>query len=401
MKPKSTWQKVRKLFNDIHLWMGIAAGLILFVVCLTGTIYTFRTEIEEFIERDKFFVDVPTSGQRLSTDALVDIAQKEFPDQTVASLSVPNNPKRAYTVSVKKEGERRGTNYLINPYSGEILGDTSTSSSAFFRTVFRLHRWLALDTAIGRPIVGWATVIFVFLCITGIVIWVPQKVKSWRQGLKIKWSGNWKRINHDLHNALGFYSVFFLLIMGLTGLQWSFDWYRTGLYNVLGVDRSRKAPQEEVKRESNYEGMDPIAIQAALAQADAVLDYDGNYSIYLPQADATDLRIRKAKVGFFAPSGTDQLTLNRYTGEVEELSIFSEKPFNERIGSSIKALHMGYVFGTFSKIIYFITCLIATSLPVTGTLIWVNKLKKKRSKKKKEKLSPRYVDQPKGKMATA
>ncbi|WP_287281051.1 hypothetical protein, partial [Okeania sp. SIO2G5] len=32
---------------------------------------------------------------------------------------------------------------------------------------------------------GWATVIFVFLCITGIVIWVPQKAKAWRQGLKI------------------------------------------------------------------------------------------------------------------------------------------------------------------------------------------------------------------------
>jgi uncharacterized iron-regulated membrane protein len=399
MKSKSNWKTVRKLFNNIHLWLGIAAGLVLFVVCLTGTIYTFRTEIEETIARDKFFVDVPENGKKLPADQLVELTKNEFPGHEVTSLTVPANPERAYKLYVRKEGERRGTRYLINPYTGEVLGDTSTSSSEFFGTVFRLHRWLSLDRSIGRPIVGWSTVIFVFLCLTGIVIWVPQKVKAWKQGLKIKWSGNWKRINHDLHNALGFYSVGFLLIMGLTGLQWSFDWYRTGLYDVLGVDRSGRT-EEVVKPEVSYEGLTPITIEDALAQANASLDYDGNYNISLPGNETTSISLSKSKVGFFAPSGSDRLTLNKYTGEVEKLEIFSEKPFNERVGSSIKALHMGYVFGTFSKIIYFITCLIATSLPVTGTLIWINKLKKRRTANKKGRPSPRLVDRP-GKLATA
>lgn len=397
-KQRSTWQKVRKLFNDIHLWIGIAAGLILFIVCLTGTIYTFRTEIEETIASDKFFVEVPENGQRLPSDQLIAIVEQEFEDHNVSSITVPANDSRAYKLHVRKEGERRGKNYLVNPYNGEILGDTSTSSSEFFSLMFRLHRWLALDTKIGRPIVGWATVIFVLLCITGIVIWVPQKVKAWKQGLKIKWSGNWKRVNHDLHNALGFYSVFFLLIMGLTGLQWSFPWYRTGLYNILGVDRSR-APQEE-KAQISYEGMSPISVETALSKTEDILDYEGNYSVSIPKDDATSIAITKAKVGFFAPSGRDRITLNRYTGEVEKEEIFSEKPFNQRVGSSIKALHMGYVFGTFSKIIYFITCLIATSLPVTGTLIWVNKLKKKKAAKRKAPLKRPTVEKV-GKLATA
>ena len=400
MRAKSNWSKARKLFNTIHLWLGISAGLILFIVCLTGTIYTFRTEIEEFIERDKFFVDVPENSQRLSSDEILAIAQQEFPNQNVSSLSLPSSAKRAYTISVRKEGERRGTSYLINPYTGDVLGDTSTSSSAFFRTVMRMHRWLTLDRAIGRPIVGWATVIFIFLTITGLVIWIPRKVKAWKQGLKIKWSGNWKRINHDLHNALGFYSAIFLLIMAFTGLQWSFESYRTGLYNVLGVDRSRKAPQEE-KEEFSYEGQQAISLETALAKAESKLDYEGNYRIYLPQDNNSELSIRKYKVGFFASSGSDELKINRYSGEIGELSIFSEKPFNQRVGSSIKALHMGYVFGTFSKIIYFITCLIATSLPVTGTVIWVNKLKKKRAKNKKQKVGQRYSRRPNGRMTTA
>lgn len=70
--------------------MGIAAGLILFVVCLTGTIYTFRTEIEQFIERDKFFVEVPANGQRLSSDELISIAKNEFQSKTYPLfLSLP------------------------------------------------------------------------------------------------------------------------------------------------------------------------------------------------------------------------------------------------------------------------------------------------------------------------
>lgn len=375
---KSTWHRFRKFFQNVHLWLGITAGLILFVVCLTGTIYTFRTEIEEAIASDKFFVEVPKNANRLSTDELITLVNEQLPGQEVSTITVPENAGRSYRLYIKKEGERRGKNYLINPYNGQILGDTSTSSSAFFSTIFKLHRWLALDTNIGRPIVGWATVIFVFLCLTGIVIWVPQKVKSWKQGLKIKWSGNWKRINHDLHNALSFYSVFFVLIMGLTGLQWSFDWYRTGLYDVLGVDRSRQTQAEKATR--SYEGLTPLSIEQSLSKAKGILN-EGNYTISLPKTGSSTISLTKTNTGFFASSGRDRISLNRYTGEVQKKDIFSEKPLNEQIGSSIKALHMGYVFGTFTKIIYFITCLIATSLPITGIIIWLNKLKKKKLKK--------------------
>ena len=73
------------------------------------------------------------------------------------------------------------------------------------------------------------------------------------------------------------------------------------------------------------------------------------------------------------------MTLDALTGKVKKKEVFRDKPFNERISGSIKALHTGNVYGTFTKILYFIACLIATSLPITGTLIWWNKLRKKRS----------------------
>jgi uncharacterized iron-regulated membrane protein len=72
--------------------------------------------------------------------------------------------------------------------------------------------------------------------------------------------------------------------------------------------------------------------------------------------------------------------VDQYSGVVTKKEIFKDKPFNERIAGSIKAIHVGNVYGTFTKILYFLACLIATSLPITGTLIWWNKLKKKPKK---------------------
>lgn len=379
----SSWKRVRKLFNDIHLWMGIGAGLILFVVCLTGTIYTFRTEIEEWLEPEKYFVSVPADATPLEAGVLIEQAEKELNRGKVGSISIPADPERAYTVNIKKEGENRGTNYYLDPYTGSITGDGESVASGFFSTVFRLHRWLLLDTAVGRPIVGWATVIFAFLVITGMVIWFPQRIKSWKQGLKIKWSGNWKRINHDLHNALGFYASFFLLVMALTGLYWSFDWYRDGLFSVLGVENSRgSGEREEIALEP--EGQ-VLSLEQLLAIADWELKYEGNYRLSLPDEENPIVSINKYKTGFFAPAAGDQLSLHAYSGAVLQKEVFTEKPLNQRIARSIKALHIGNVYGTFSKIIYFISCLIATTLPITGTLIWINKLKKKRKRKVKVK----------------
>ncbi|MDO6390648.1 PepSY-associated TM helix domain-containing protein [Pontibacter sp. BT731] len=415
-KPKSTWQKVRKLFNDLHLWMGIASGLILFVVCLSGTIYTFNTEVQEFMEPEKFTVQVEAGAEPMAAEAIIAKVAAETGGK-VSAITIPADASRTYTVNVKKEekggegkggearggdkggreksgegkkgtegavakGGGRGTNYLVNPYTAEVIGTTESPTSEFFMTMFRLHRWLLLDTETGRPIVGWATVIFTLIVISGLVIWIPQKVKNWRQGLKIKWSGNWKRVNHDLHNSLGFYSSFLLLVMSLTGLTWSFEWYKEGFFKVLGV-----TPQKDRKEEPLFSTVptDPtqvatLSIADYLKSADTVLPYKGDYRISFSTDSAATVSINKNKVGFFAPAASDKLQLDQYSGEVLKAEIFADKPLNEQITSSIKPLHVGNVYGTFSKILYFIACLVATSLPITGTMIWINKLRKKSKK---------------------
>lgn len=438
-KQKDTWAKIRKLFNDIHLWFGLISGIIIFFVCLSGTIYVFNTELKEMAAPHLYSVETlkrDNIPSKLKTALLISAAEKEG-NGKASAIKIPFDISKTYTITIKKQedskekdkglkdsdkkgnqnqvingskkhfknlksekkegkgAERggRGTQYMVNPYSGIIVGNSQSSktfTSEFMQLMFSLHRWLLLDKIeepifgslenrkLGSYISGTATILFTLGVITGIVIWFPQKLKSWKQGLKIKTSGNWKRLNHDLHNSLGFYSCIFLLLMGLTGPQWSFSWYREGLRKSLGTYQPEGHQDKKHATSIWKAGYATLTVEEFLKIADAHLAYKGDYQVMLPSDSLATVTIMKNKIGFFAPAAADRIVLDQYSGAIIEKEIFKDKPFNERISSSIKALHVGDVYGTFSKILYFLACLIATSLPITGTIIWINKLKKKR-----------------------
>jgi len=472
----------RKFVNDIHLWLGIGSGIILFIICLTGTIYVFSKDIIEWVDKDKVTVKVPENAQPISVTELVALLEKEKKDSKVTGIQIPEGSERAwlFTLTPKdilekrgkeereakergnkgEKGEKRGRDgergekhekrergegnargerkerneaggrvergdkaeagtalaardskdkvskpnekggarggdreriktYFVNPYTGEVLGDTRTASSKFFTTVMGLHRWLLLDRDIGRPITGIATLIFLLMEITGLILWLPAKLKSWKKwsawkaGFTIKTDARWKRINHDLHNALGFYTFLLVTLMALTGLCFSFEWFRDGAGVVLGAKPfdERKAP----KVQSEYAGTNPLTLDALIARANEEFPYKGDLRIILPKDSIAAVAASKTHNGFIASAGTDRVFLDQYSGNILKKEPFSEKKLGAQIAALIYPLHVGDVFGTFSKIIYFIVCLIATSLPVTGTIIWINKLRKKAEKKKEGK----------------
>lgn len=438
MKQKNTeavWPKLRKFLNDVHLWIGLPSGIIVLLICLSGTIFVFNTEIRELSSPELYKVRHTAGVQRLSSEKLIEAVGRETGGKVI-SIKIPADPERSFVLTVRKpeeskSGEKmgeersgrtaeavkgsvaergkrkagsgaaeksglpaRGVQYMVDPYTGKILGSSADKNavSEFMQMMFSLHRWLLLDKIeepligelpnrkLGSYISGTATILFTLGVITGIIIWFPQKIRNWKQGLKIKYNANWKRVNHDLHNSLGFYSCIFLFLMGITGPQWSFEWYRNGLRKSLGTYQSEDAPKPETPKSdiAKIGGTKSVLIADYILSADKVLDYQGDVTISIPADSADAVLINKTKTGFFAPVASDKIYLDQYTSAPVRSEIFSEKPFNERVSSSIKALHVGDVYGKFSKIIYFLACLIATTLPVTGTMIWINKMKKER-----------------------
>lgn len=446
----SSWPKIRKFFNDIHLWGGLISGIIVVIVCATGTVYTYNTELRE--AAIPHYYKVKPEGTKLNVDTLLaqvksDIKGKllgvKIPfDSDKTTFALYAKPKKeegeeksegGKTLDAKKnnakdhEGKEGGENnsgqgakavadgekakpasgppggrgpranqMALNPYTGQVIGDPSeekTKTAAVMQTMFGLHRWLLLNEVenpiiegvenrkLGSWITGTATILFLIGVISGMIIWFPVKMRGWKNGLKIKWSAKWKRINHDLHNTLGFYSCIILFLMAVTGPFWSFEWYRAGWQKTWGTYKSPDAPKEEKPKLLSAiptGGGVPMSIEETILVVNRLLPYDGDITINFAKDSTGTISVSKNRIGFFAPSAGDKLTLDQYTGEALEKDVFRDKPFNERAAASIKALHIGDIYGPFSKLLYFISCLIATSLPVTGTMIWINKMKKKK-----------------------
>ena len=273
---------------------GAYSGLIVVAVCFSGTVYVFNTELTERGAPHLYKVTPVSGEERIPVDSLIKKIEA-VSGGTISSITIPADLKRTYHFNIKKKGDdsRGGVAYMVNPYTGEIAGTSKDKNGTrdFMSTMFSLHRWLLLDKIekpiirglpnkeLGSMITGCATIIFTLGCITGLIIWFPQKIRNWRQGLSVKWKAGWKRVNHDLHNSLAFYALFFLLLMGFTGPQWSFEWYRTGLQKTLGTYKPKDAPKEKTLKSTLLQnGTSPASLSIAdyLKEADKVLNYPGN-----------------------------------------------------------------------------------------------------------------------------
>jgi uncharacterized iron-regulated membrane protein len=420
------WKQIRKFLTDIHLYAGLISGLIVIAVCLSGTIYVYNTEIREWADSERYFVE--TLGPKKSLDALRAEVETSLGAEIVG-VNVFQDEDRSVQFQVKKEGESRPVNYFVDPYSGKILANNieKTAAEEFMGYMFSLHRWLLLDKIeepimksmsnmeLGRFINGVATLLFLLGVLTGIFIWFPQKVKNWKQGLRVKWSGNWKRVNHDLHNTLAFYSLLILFIMAVTGPFWSYQWYKTGWQKTWDIYQAQagagqggaggpgggqreggqrggggevRGERAEKPAEKSRPEKVMISFDQAVAASNAELNYEGNLRVTLPSKAGGDVTVSKSRTGFFAKAGADQLTLDPEKLEVKEAKLFSDLSVRQQIGRSVKSLHTGEIFGQFTKFIWFVACLIATSLPITGTLIWWNKRKKKKPVRNRRTKAP-------------
>lgn len=228
---------MKKAFRKIHLWLSVPFGLIITVICFSGAALVFEDEVMELCRRDLYYVE-KVSGDPLPVEYLIEKVSETLPDGVaVTGISISSDAERTCQVSLSKP--RRASVY-VDQYTGEVKG--RYERAPFFLTMFRLHRWL-LDSMKpdggifwGKMIVGASTLMFVFVLVSGIVIWWPRTKKALKNSLKIAADKGRRRFWHDLHVAGGMYALVLLLAMALTGLTWSFPWYRAGFYKVFGVE---------------------------------------------------------------------------------------------------------------------------------------------------------------------
>ena len=119
---KSKWQRVRKFFNDIHLWLGLTSGLVVIAVCLSGTIYVFNTELTERAAPHLYKVKPPERQQRIPVDSLLEKIRTNTGGKIV-SITIPADLTQTYQFNIRTKADstnRGGTTYMVNPIQ-EIL----------------------------------------------------------------------------------------------------------------------------------------------------------------------------------------------------------------------------------------------------------------------------------------
>ena len=203
---------IRKVLFQVHLWTGIGFGLYVVAISLTGSLLVFRVEYYKYFRPGTTVA--AQSTERLSDDAVKAAAERKYPAFKVTTVA-QRRRQRTAPAEVYLEGNGTKLHRLFDPYTGEDLGNAEPRATQLFEEVAQLHDNL-LGGRTGRTINGLGGLVLVVMSLTGMWIWWPS-LKNWRRGMTVRWTSNWKRFNWDLHSAMGFWTVGFVLLFAITG----------------------------------------------------------------------------------------------------------------------------------------------------------------------------------------
>lgn len=239
--------------------MSVPFGIFITLICFSGAMLIFEPEITRSVRHDVYYT-ADSSGETLPVDSIMRGVAASLPDSVkITGVSVFPDKNRCWQVNLSKP---RRASLFVNQYTGEITG--RYERLPFFSTMFKLHRWLC-DSAnpkgdgmkIGKLLVGISTIIFILALITGIVIWTPVARRGFWKSLRISAAKGWPFFWKTFHVGGGMWALLFVLAMALTGLNYSFDWYRKGFYAVFGVEmkpRNIGGNDRESGKNHNHEG---------------------------------------------------------------------------------------------------------------------------------------------------
>ncbi len=406
-----------KFFRKIHLWLSVPFGIIVTLICFSGAMLIFEPEITRAVKSDVYYV-ASVKDSPLPMGELMETVKATLPDSvSITGVTVFKANTRAYQVNLSKP---RRASLFIDQYSGEITG--RYERLGFFSTMFKLHRWL-LDSAnphgdglkVGKTLVGISTLIFVIALISGVVIWWPRARKNLKRSLSVPFTQGWKGFWKGLHVAGGMYALVFVLAMSLTGLTWSFNWYRTAFYAVCGVEHTPRdfgqtaKPDKAASERGGERGGDERGRHHdGNRRGSGEYRHDGGdhreggrhregghrrsefgrwQQVYnelrAQNPDAPQITISSESAAVTLGStgngrAADRYEFNRRSGEISVATKYADTKEADKLRGWIYSIHTGSLGGLLTRVLWLIGALLGATLPLTGYYIWIKHLLKKK-----------------------
>lgn len=375
---------MKTFFKKLHLWLSLPLGIVISILCLSGASLVFEQEITRALHPHLYQAEPPPGAQPLLPSQLAEHIREQMPDSLqLTSIQFSSDPRATCMVSFKQSGRKL---LSIDPYTGQVNG--WTKNPAFFQVMRKLHRWLMNpplskgEKSVGKVIVGVTTLLLVIILISGIIIWIPRNRKALKYRLRVSCKNGWQRFWYDSHVVLGFYATVFLLIMALTGLTWSFSWYRTAAYSLFGGGlQQHTAPQNPAaentrqERQGTHNGKAPENrwhTSGYLIWDQVIQELKTQYPIYktitlneksaqiIPQSNSS---LRRADTALFNPED----------GKIKKIIHYRDIPRSQSLRGWFYAFHTGTWGGIGTKILYFLAALTGGILPLTGYYLWLKK----------------------------
>lgn len=391
MAKKETKLTLKKIWGYIHLWGGLGSGIVVLIVSITGCIFVFEEEIRNITQAEFRFVE-PQNKAKISLVQATTVIHTQYPNLKIDQIRLYSDPKRSIIAKLvenkvkkskdkdevqkgkqEKEMEVKKTTLSLNPYTGAIIG-TWNMDKDFLHFVEEMHTSLLLGE-VGKWIIKINIVLFLFMLVSGLVLWFPRKKNQMRTAFKMKFNTKFQLLNYNFHNVFGFYFLLPLFLVTFTGIWWAIKPVQKGVYAILG--EKMKEPKksistfEEGKIFSPNQAFESVKIQYA-GWNEAHINFAKNEK----ECIRVNLRypyeiVKKQNVFEF----------DQYSGKLLKTELFTNYSSGDKVKHANRDLHTGQAFGLFGKILMFLASLFSATLPITGMLIWYNRKYKKSAKK--------------------
>lgn len=371
---------LRKILFQLHWLLGISAGLVLALVGATGALLSYEQPLLRAINPGVMTVE-PAGRDPLSPAGLVDALRAQAPDRVLQSLTLSARPGRAARAGFAPAsgaapgpgGRPRGEVRYVDPYRGTLLA--APRGEGFFRTTMQLHRWLAAG-GIGKQVVGASTIALVFFCLSGLYLRWPRRWTSLRAWFHLDTALTGRRFLWHLHSVVGTWLLLPYLVMALSGLYWSYGWYREGLHAISGAPPTRGGP--------------PVAAAGRVATAGET-DWARAYeaiSAAVPAWSSLTLRLpatagQPVEVSYLdaAPAherASNRLVLDPVSLAVTEHDRHADRTPGARLMAGLFPLHSGSYFGPVGLFVFCVASLLMPLFTITGLQLYLDRRAKKR-----------------------
>ena len=407
---------LKKTFFQIHWFLGITAGLILSIMGVTGAIYSYEQQILKQINPDSYTVQAEKT-HKLTPAELYQHFHVHDPALKINSITVAASPTESSVINVAKEGQRRGLNIMVNPYTAEKL--PAIKGQAFFKFIQDVHRYLTMGQ-VGKQITGACTLMLLFFALSGLYLRWP-KVHTWRQWLSFKPQLQGRNFIWNLHAVAGTWVFVFYIIIASTGLTWSYSWWKNGMYSLLGVEKpieskkneSTKEPSGKAREHStpNKDGstqhqgrghqhtelqankqrgertdkdnaLSPVQVHNALQQtwtgftAQMGREYS-TLTLSIPKKDDGKMEVSFVDAIPQHERARNKASYDYQAGKIETLDLYADKKLNEKIMSSMLPVHRGSFFGPLYQFFAMLSALAMPLFFVTGWMLYLKRRKQK------------------------